>query len=103
MNILPKLPEHRFAKVMLFHSHLNQYGSSHGSPFDRGSSDAYYYRGRSPHYWTNGNGSDGGTVYDSTPDETDAYMLEYFGTKIRKNGDDLEGSLQVLLLRFVGN
>ena len=51
----------------------------------------------------NGNARDGGTGYDLTPNETDAYMLGYFGTKIWKNGDDLEGSLHVLLLRFMGN
>ena len=120
MNSLPKLPDQLFAKVMLFNSHpvadlvkeslvfhyykfQNEYRGIHGSPFDRGGSDAYYYRDLDPHRWTNGNGRDGGTVYDLTPDETDAYMLGYFGTKIRKNGDDLEDSLHVLLLRFMEN
>ena len=26
----------------------------HGSPFDRGQSDYYYYRERQPHYWPEG-------------------------------------------------
>lgn len=28
--------------------------TSHGSPYDRGSADAYYRRPRDPHYWPNG-------------------------------------------------
>ena len=61
MNILPKLPEQLFAKVMLFHSHPtadmvkqslvfrfygseNEYGGIHGSAFDRGRADEYYER-----------------------------------------------------------
>ena len=117
MNILPKLPDHLFAKVMLFHSHpaadlvkesmvFHYYkfknDATPGGPFFRGGSDAYYYRGINPHYWTNGNGRDG-TVYDLTPPETDAYMMGYFGTNIRKSGEHLEGSLHVLLLRFMEN
>ena len=113
MNILPELPEQLFAKVMLFHSHpvadlvkeslmfhyyRFQNETTPGCPFLRGGSDAYYYRDLDPHSRTNGNERDGGTVYDLTPDETDAYMLGDFGTKIRKNGDDLEDSLHVLLL-----
>lgn len=27
---------------------------SHGSPYDRGSADAYYRRSRDPHYWPEG-------------------------------------------------
>ena len=98
MNTLPKLPDHIFAKVMLFHSHpvadlvkesmvfhyydvKNEYGSTHGSPFDRGSSDAYYYRGLDPHYWTNGNGRDGGTVYDMKQTHT---CWDILGERSRK-------------------
>ena len=101
MNILPKLPDNIFAKVMRFHSHPtadlvkqslvfrfygfeNEYGGIHGSPFDRGRADAHYERMFYPHRWTNGNGLDGGTVYDLTPNETDAYTLAYFGTRIRR-------------------
>lgn len=32
------------------------YDATHGSPFDRGSADSYYRRGRQPHYWPEGTG-----------------------------------------------
>ena len=114
MNILPKLPDHIFAKVMLFHSHpaadlvkeslvfhyyrfQNEYRDIHGSPFDRGQADAYYERMFYPHRWTNGSGLDGGTVNELTGEETDAYTLAYFGTRMRRWRDDEEDSLHVLL------
>ena len=65
MEILSKLPEGIFNKVMLFNSHpcadlirdnfirlkeLNQ-NVVHGSAFDRGKSDAYYGRECRPHMW----------------------------------------------------
>ena len=113
MNILPKLPDNVFAKVMRFHSHPiadlvkqslvfryygfeNEYGGIHGSPFDRGRADAYYERMFYPHRWTNGNGLDNGTVNDLTGEETDAYTLAYFGTCIRRWREDEEDSLHVL-------
>ena len=34
------------------------YVQKHGSPFDRGSADSYYGRGRSPHYYPNGTYND---------------------------------------------
>ena len=120
MNILPKLPDHIFAKVMLFHSHPtadlvkqslvfryygfeNEYRGMRVSPFDRGRADAYYDRDLDPHIWTNGSGLDGGTVYDLTTRETDAYMLGYFGTSIRRWRHDEEGSLRELLNRVFEN
>ena len=120
MNILPKLPDHLFAKVMLFHSHpaadlvkeslvfhyyrfQNEYMGIHGSPFDRGQADAYYERKFYPHRWTNGSGLDGGTVYNLTTRETDAYMLGYFGTNIRRWRADEEGSLRELMYRVWKN
>ena len=120
MNILPKLPDHLFAKVMLFHSHpagdmvkqslvfryygfKNEYGGIHGSPFDRGRADAYYDRDLDPHRWTNGNGHDGGTVDNLMTRETDAYMLGYFGTSIRRFRRDEEGTLRELLYRALEN
>ena len=51
-------------------------------------------------YWTNGNGRDGGTVYELTVEQEFAYELGYLGTKIRKNGDDLEASLYSLLSTY---
>ena len=120
MNILPKLPEHLFDKVMLYNSHPaadlvkqslvfrfygfeNEYGGIHGSAFDRGRADAYYERDLDPHRWTNGNGLNGGTVYDLTTRETDAYMLGYFGTCIRRWRHDEEGTLRELLNRVFEN
>lgn len=35
------------------------YNARHGGPFDRGSADSYYGRGRRPHYFT-------GATYNST-------------------------------------
>lgn len=35
------------------------YNARHGGPFDRGSADSYYNRGRRPHYFT-------GATYQST-------------------------------------
>ena len=120
MNILHKLPEQLFDKVMLFNSHpvadlvkesmvfhyyrfQNEYMGIHGSPFDRGGADAYYGRMFNLHRWTNGNGLDGGTVHDLTHDETDAYTLGYFGNSERRWIGDEEGSLHVRLLRFLEN
>ena len=120
MNILPKLPEHLFDKVMLFNSHpaadlvkesmvfhyyrfQNKYMGIHGFPFDRGQADAYYERPFNPHRWTNGSGLDGGTVNDLTGEETDAYTLAYFGTRIRRWRDEEEDSLHMLLLKLMEN
>ena len=120
MNILPKLPEHLFDKVMLYNSHHaadlvkqslvfrfygfeNEYGGIHGSPFDRGRADAYYERELDPHIWTNGNGLDGGTVYDLRTREIEAYALGYYGTRIRRWRRDEEGSLREFLNRVFEN
>ena len=120
MNILPKLPDHIFSKVMLFHSHPaadlvkeslafryygfeNEYGGIHGSAFDRGRSDAYYDRDLVPHKWTNGNGLNGGMVYGLTTRETDAYMLGYFGNSVRRFRPDEKGTLKTLLYRVLEN
>lgn len=32
------------------------YVQVHGNPFDRGSADSYYHRGRSPHWYPEGTG-----------------------------------------------
>ena len=105
---------------MLFHSHPtaemvkqflvfryfcfeSEYGGIHGSLFDRGRADAYYDHDLDPHRWTNGNGLNGGTVYNLTTRETDAYMLGYFGTSIRRFRCDEEGSLRELLNRVFEN
>ena len=48
--------------------------------------DAYYYRDMSPHYWTNGNGQDGGRVEQEqmTDEEIEAYILGYENEEDRK-------------------
>ena len=96
-----KLPNEIINKTMLLNSHpvadllkasniLKFYKykleREHGCPFDRGSMDAYYYRDMSPHYWTNGNGQDGGRVEHEqmTDSEIEAYILGY------ENEDDRE-------------
>lgn len=33
---------------------MKKYNKTHGSPFDRGSADSYYWRPRHPHYWPEG-------------------------------------------------
>ena len=86
------LSEDVFNKIMLYNSHpvsdivKNSYKFKykrlsldiiHGSPFDRGCSDAYYYREPSPHYWTNGNGRNGGTVETLTEEQEEEYWIGY--------------------------
>ncbi len=34
----------------------DKFDTRHGGPFDRGSADSYYRRGRQPHYYTGGTG-----------------------------------------------
>ena len=52
----------------------HKYNTSHGSPYDRGSADAYYRRARDPHWYPAGSfhgkriGKD-----DMTTEEIDAY------------------------------
>jgi len=36
----------------MFKSEITEFDTSHGSPFDRGSADSWYSRGRRPHYMT---------------------------------------------------
>lgn len=54
------------------------YLQAHGSPFDRGSADSYYHRGRDPHYYPNGTGNApriSGSML--TPEEVEAYNAGY--------------------------
>ena len=44
----------------------------HGSPFDRGSADSWYGRGKNPHFYPNGT-YNGEAVTDLTPEEVAAY------------------------------
>lgn len=55
-----------------------KYDTRHGGPFDRGSADSYYHRGRNPHYFR-------GDTYNSekvemenmTAEEIEAYHAGY--------------------------
>ena len=51
---------------------------SHGSPYDRGSADAYYRRPRDPHWWPQGTGV-GTRVQESdmTPEQLAQYEQGY--------------------------
>lgn len=55
-----------------------RYDQRHGSPFDRGSADSYYGRGRDPHWWPQGTGH-GERISQSqmTPAEVQAYLAGY--------------------------
>jgi hypothetical protein len=50
----------------------------HGGPYDRGSADSYYGRGRRPHYYLGNTGSSPRVeAKDMTPDEIAAYNAGY--------------------------
>ena len=55
----------------------------HGSPMDRGSADAYYWRPRSPHKYPNGT-YNGERVTDLTPEEIEEYNFGYDNETDRK-------------------
>lgn len=67
------------------------YDERHGGPFDRGSADSYYGRGRDPHFYVGGTGtSERVSKEQMTPEEIQAYLAGYqyneqFGNK--KNWD----------------
>ena len=52
------------------------YDQRHGGPFDRGSADSYYGRGRNPHYYVGGTGTSD-RVDQLTPAEVQAYLAGY--------------------------
>jgi hypothetical protein len=52
------------------------YETYHGAPFDRGSADSYYHRGRLPHKGGVG-GSSGPRITELTLQERDAYLAGY--------------------------
>ena len=50
----------------------------HGGPYDRGSADSYYRRGRNPHFFRGDSyQSERVTYKDMTPDEIEAYNAGY--------------------------
>ena len=54
----------------------DNYDTRHGGPFDRGSADSYYGRGRCPHYYVGGTGTSE-RVDTLTPAEIQAYLAGY--------------------------
>lgn len=56
-----------------------QYDTSHGSPYDVGECDSYYYRPKSPNYWIGGSKIRGTHVFekDMTPEQIEAYNAGY--------------------------
>jgi hypothetical protein len=54
----------------------DNYDTRHGGPFDRGSADSYYGRGRNPHYYVGGTGTSE-RVETLTPAEVQAYLAGY--------------------------
>lgn len=52
------------------------YTVKHGDPFDRGSADSYYDRGRNPHKYPNGTGN-APRIEDLTAEEVAAYHAGY--------------------------
>jgi hypothetical protein len=64
---MPKDVEERFERIK---------NRVHGSPYDRGSSDSYYRRGRNPHYYPEGTGH-GERITDLTPEQLADYHQGY--------------------------
>jgi len=56
----------------------------HGSPADRGSADAYYWRDADPHKYPDGT-YHGERVTLTDPDEIEAYMKAYENEQERKD------------------
>ena len=58
----------------------------HGSPYDRGSADAYYGRPQDPHYWPDGTGNGERIEIDQmTHEEIVDYELGYEEMDDRKD------------------
>mgnify|MGYP000223359974 CR=1 FL=1 len=53
-----------------------EYNDRHGGPFDRGSADSWYDRGRNPHYFV-GDTHMSQRVVDLTVEEVEAYNAGY--------------------------
>lgn len=55
-----------------------QIDTRHGGPYDRGSADSYYRRGRQPHYYVGATKMSARVeCKDMTPDEIEAYNAGY--------------------------
>jgi len=56
----------------------NNYDTTHGSPFDRGSADSWYHRPRDPHWYPEGTGNGERIGRDQmTPEQIQAYLAGY--------------------------
>jgi hypothetical protein len=65
-----------FDEVTYYEVHGERYAQTHGNPFDRGSADSYYGRGRRPH--KGGVGGDSGSRTEELTDaECEAYHAGY--------------------------
>jgi len=58
---------------------------THGSPFDRGRMDAYYFRPYNPHIWLDGCGVKKVLREDMTQDQINEYKLGFESEDDRKN------------------
>ena len=65
-----------FDTVSYYEVHGKTYEQKHGNPFDRGSADSYYDRGRNPHKYPNGTGN-APRVETLTAEEVEAYHAGY--------------------------
>ena len=65
-----------FDEVTYYEVHGKSYAQKHGNPFDRGSADSYYGRGRRPHKGGVG-GNSGPRTEELTDAEFEAYHAGY--------------------------
>lgn len=64
------------------------YDQRYGSPYDRGSLDAYYWRSRDPHYYVGDSFSTARvSAHDMTVAELEAYNAGYDEQRDRKSWD----------------
>ena len=61
-----------------------EYDRSHGSPYDRGSADYYYWRAKDPHKYPNGTGN-APRIELTDPEEIAAYHAGYDNETDRKD------------------
>ena len=63
----------------------------HGSPYDRGSADAYYHRPQDPHYYKKASySSDRVDKKDMSDEQKAEYFLGYYETTDRKDWGDTD-------------
>ena len=62
----------------------NKYDNRHGGPYDRGSADSYYRRGRNPHYFI-GDTYKTPAITKLTEKELEAYNAGYDDNELEMN------------------